>query len=233
VEFLDANGNWVESASIPSRENIVQEFVTHGKHISSQQDKITIRLSWDGSYSVDVINRLVPSEQAPLVNRCKMNSFNLISDNGLHKSWNGFNGSDPLVLAKGETLEFSFAGGECGMTEMTRDYIIRAVGRYHPDFGKFSMIPENFQLYDNYPNPFNPTTNLSYDLPHTTNVKLEILNILGQKVTCLVDQPQDAGHYKIEWNGTDENGVGVASGIYFYKLTTDSYVSSKKMMLVK
>jgi flagellar hook assembly protein FlgD len=46
-------------------------------------------------------------------------------------------------------------------------------------------------------------------------------------------QPQDAGHYRIEWNGTDENGAGVASGIYFYKLTTDSYVSSKKMMLVK
>jgi hypothetical protein len=169
VEFLDANGNWVESASIPSRENIVQEFVTRGKHISSQQDKITIRLSWEGSYSVDVINRLVPAEQAPLVNQWEMNSFSLTSDNGLQKSWNGFNGSGPLVLTKGETLEFSFASGKFSVTDMTRDFIIRAVGRYHPDFGKFSMIPENFQLYDNYPNPFNPTTTLSYDLPKATS----------------------------------------------------------------
>jgi hypothetical protein len=233
VEFLDANGNWVESASIPSRENIVQEFVTRGKHISSQQDKITIRLSWEGSYSVDVINRLVPSEQIPLVNRLEMNSFILTSDNGLRKSWNGFNGSDPLVLTKGETLEFSFASGDHDLPEMTRDYIIRAIGRYHPDFGKLSMIPENFQLYDNYPNPFNPTTTLSYDLPRATHVKLEILNILGQKVSGLVDQVQDAGRYRIEWNGTDDNGNGVASGIYFYKLTTDTFVSSKKMLLVK
>jgi flagellar hook assembly protein FlgD len=60
-----------------------------------------------------------------------------------------------------------------------------------------------------------------------------VVNLLGRKVAGLIDRVGDAGHYQIEWNGQDDSGNQVASGVYFYRLTTDNYVETKKMMLVK
>ncbi|MEZ5357469.1 MAG: thrombospondin type 3 repeat-containing protein [Candidatus Zixiibacteriota bacterium] len=96
-----------------------------------------------------------------------------------------------------------------------------------------SGLPDKFALYQNNPNPFNPTTTISYDLPTESNVRLEIINILGQTVTTLVNETQPAGSYKVIWDSKDSFGDKVASGIYFYRIRTDSYTASKKMLLLK
>jgi hypothetical protein len=94
-------------------------------------------------------------------------------------------------------------------------------------------LPEGFELLQNYPNPFNPQTEIAYTLPEGSNVKLEIYNVLGQKVKVLVDEYQSAGTKKVVWDGKNENGERVSSGIYFYRLDAGSYVQTKKMSLLK
>ncbi len=88
-------------------------------------------------------------------------------------------------------------------------------------------------LLQNYPNPFNPTTEICYSLSAPTRVRLTIYNILGQKVTTLVDEKKPAGTYTVYWNGTDDSNHMVATGIYFYQLTTGSQTQSRKMVLLK
>ena len=92
---------------------------------------------------------------------------------------------------------------------------------------------DNCGLFQNYPNPFNPQTEIAYTLPEGSYVKLEIYNLLGQKVKVLVDEYQSAGTKKVVWDGRNENGEKVSSGIYFYRLDAGNYVQTKKMSLLK
>jgi len=94
-------------------------------------------------------------------------------------------------------------------------------------------IPESFSLIQNYPNPFNPETDISYALPSDCKVNLTIYNLLGQKVKTLVNEPQTAGYKTTHWNGRDEQGNLVSSGIYFYKLNAGEYTDTKKMVMTK
>jgi hypothetical protein len=89
------------------------------------------------------------------------------------------------------------------------------------------------ELHGNYPNPFNPSTTIKYSLQEDSKVTLEIFNIKGQKVKTLVDKILPTGKHTIVWNGTDESGRSVASGIYFYKFKTDNFTKTKKMLLLK
>ncbi|MEK7774921.1 MAG: T9SS type A sorting domain-containing protein [Candidatus Zixiibacteriota bacterium] len=94
-------------------------------------------------------------------------------------------------------------------------------------------IPGTVVLYQNYPNPFNLSTVIEFDLPRRTDVKLEIFNVLGQRVRVILDEPSAAGNHRVEWDGhSDQNGVA-PSGVYFYRLTTSSSRLVKKLVLVK
>jgi hypothetical protein len=94
-------------------------------------------------------------------------------------------------------------------------------------------LPKNFSVSQNYPNPFNPTTTIEFDVPSKSQVSLTIYNVLGQKVKSLVNQEMAAGTYKADWDGRSESGVAVSSGIYFYKFEAGSYVTTKKMVMLK
>ena len=91
-----------------------------------------------------------------------------------------------------------------------------------------SEIPEEYDLYQSYPNPFNPSTTIKFSLPEATDVSLIIYNTLGQKVAQLVSSKLDAGRYSYQWDAGD-----IATGLYIYELRTDKFVSVKKMMLLK
>ena len=93
-------------------------------------------------------------------------------------------------------------------------------------------VPEGYAL-GNYPNPFNPTTNISFRIPEALPVQLVIYNQLGQVVTSLVDQPMNAGEYKIVWNGLNAKGRPVSSGLYFYRLLAGSEQMVGKMTYLK
>jgi hypothetical protein len=94
-------------------------------------------------------------------------------------------------------------------------------------------IPVEFALSQNYPNPFNPETQIGYALPTDSYVKLSIYNVLGQKVRTLVDERKGAGYHSVRWDGKDDKGDEVSSGIYFYKIQTDKFNQTNKMLLVK
>ena len=94
-------------------------------------------------------------------------------------------------------------------------------------------LPDNFSLSHNYPNPFNPETQIEYALSRNCQVKLIVFNILGQKVKTLVDEFQTVGYKTTHWDGKDEAGKEVASGVYFYKLKAGDYNETKKMILMK
>lgn len=95
------------------------------------------------------------------------------------------------------------------------------------------QLPKTFALYQNYPNPFNPTTTIRYDLSVKSEVAISVFNILGQEVLRLVDKAQPAGRYAVQWDGRNRAGVGVSSGVYFFKLKTDRFTRVNKMLLVR
>lgn len=95
------------------------------------------------------------------------------------------------------------------------------------------IAKSNFQLYPNFPNPFNPTTTISYQLAKGSEIELIIYNLLGQKIRTLVNARQPLGFHQVEWDGHDEMGVEVTSGIYFYRLKAGEFVANKKMILLK
>lgn len=92
--------------------------------------------------------------------------------------------------------------------------------------------PSDYRL-QNYPNPFNPTTTIRFQIPEPSNVKLEIFTITGQKVVTLVNHHYDMGTHTVEWNGRDINNQQVVSGVFFYRLTTESRIFTKKMLLIR
>ena len=96
-----------------------------------------------------------------------------------------------------------------------------------------SRLPDRFALSQNYPNPFNPATEIRFDLPTRSHVTLSVYNLLGQRVRALLDEERGAGTWTVTWNGTDENGRAVSSGMYFFKMDAGSFTATRKMILLK
>jgi hypothetical protein len=94
-------------------------------------------------------------------------------------------------------------------------------------------VPERFALYENYPNPFNPSTTIRFEVPKDVRLKLTVHNLLGRQIRSLVDGPQASGVYTVVWDGRDNAGIQVASGVYFYRLQAADFVQTKKMLLLK
>lgn len=101
------------------------------------------------------------------------------------------------------------------------------------EFNTPGMIPAEFALHQNYPNPFNPMTNITFDVPKSSPVKLQVFDVLGRLVATLVDEELSAGRYTIPWNGSNNSGLKVASGIYMYRLQAESFAQVRKMVLMK
>ncbi len=102
-----------------------------------------------------------------------------------------------------------------------------------PVYKAIASVPEQFSLSQNYPNPFNLSTEFSLSLPQGVHVNFVIYNVTGQKVKTLVNDYMSAGTHTITWDGTNENGNVVSSGIYFYKVVAGNIVTTKKMILMK
>jgi hypothetical protein len=97
-----------------------------------------------------------------------------------------------------------------------------------------SVTPEEFQLNQNYPNPFNPQTTISYQLAVNGDVTLKIYDMLGQEVRTLINENKPVGYHSVVWNGTDNSGRQVSSGVYFYQLQSGNNISQiKKLLLIK
>lgn len=123
--------------------------------------------------------------------------------------------------------------------DMVRDYIFETKGMSifnEEDSGPYNLVniennPSfslNYKLYSNYPNPFNPVTNIKYQIGKPGITKIKIFNNLGQLVKNLVDEFKNPGTYEIDFDGTD-----FASGIYYYRIEANNFITTKKMLLIK
>ncbi len=95
------------------------------------------------------------------------------------------------------------------------------------------IVKNEFILYNNYPNPFNPSTKISFNVPVRSQLKLEIYNVRGELINTLIDEEYSPGKYEVLWNGRNMNGEKVTSGIYLYRFLADGFVQTKRMVLIK
>ena len=97
----------------------------------------------------------------------------------------------------------------------------------------FAGVAREFALYPNYPNPFNPETRIRFQLAENSNVRLMIYDVLGRKVRTLVSDRMDAGHHVLNWDGLNDAGTAVASGMYVYRIKAGDFIAHRKMLLVR
>ena len=152
-------------------------------------------------------------------------------------------GAEPLLegrvrLSSGQPV----AGVQVRLFDLTD--LRRFVGTTTDEAGHFALplrafstargtaLPTSFQLGQNYPNPFNPSTIIPYQLPASSHVRLEVFNVLGQRLATLVDAEQSAGVYAVQWDATDAAGRAVGAGVYIYRLSSGGMTESRRMVLV-
>lgn len=197
-----------------------------------------------GHWAISVADTLSPTGAfvftvTPRDQYYNVNSKQQVIVNVSSNQTSGFNvGSNPKVI-QGPT---SFTGTLSGARGNLIIYVFNntnanLLGQSAPVFvtgvEEGAGLPKTFALDQNYPNPFNPTTNIKFDLPKMTNVKIVIYDILGREVRTLVDGNMAAGRYTETWNGLNDHGQQVGTGVYFYRMEAGSFVSMKKMLLLK
>jgi FlgD Ig-like domain len=120
-----------------------------------------------------------------------------------------------------------------------KDTILRAVIRtsdgqsWTKEITMSVGAPRDCKLHPNFPNPFNPSTKIAFELPKASHVSLIIYDVLGREVAEIANQNYPAGYNEITWNGLNRNGEQVSSGVYFYRISTEKWSAVKKMMMLK
>jgi hypothetical protein len=131
-------------------------------------------------------------------------------------------------------MSVMFSPSQLGEAEVTpgvqRGFF--SIGRVAVD-DNGAVIPNEFALEQNYPNPFNPETNIEFMLPKAQNVSLSVYNLLGQQIRTLVNSNLEAGRHVAHWDGKNDNGAAVPSGVYFYRIYTPEFAQTNKMVLVR
>ncbi|MFP6591693.1 MAG: FlgD immunoglobulin-like domain containing protein, partial [Candidatus Latescibacterota bacterium] len=132
------------------------------------------------------------------------------------------------------SIRFVALGDDPGVIDIVTGQVVNSAHVGIPvRVEKARALPMVAALHQNYPNPFNPSTEIRFDIPTARDVKLRIYNQLGQTVRTLVDHRMKAGTYTFEWDGSNQAGQGVASGVYFYNLQAGDFRDLRKMTLVK
>lgn len=133
--------------------------------------------------------------------------------------------SDSTYIVAGYTESFGAGGSDV--------YLIKTKTEAGGVEEATSLTPKAFFVFQNHPNPFTVTTEIEYGLPKNANVNITIYNLLGQRIATLVDRNKKAGYYTVRWDGKDNSGNKVVSGVYFCRLQTGEYKATKKMSLIK
>jgi len=126
----------------------------------------------------------------------------------------------PLSVVSEQSYDFKLVVGDTEYVTRTTEEIL-------------SNIPEVFSLGQNYPNPFNPITKMNYSLPVRSKVVISVYNVLGQEVKNIFNKQQDYGKHVVSWDGTDNKGREMASGVYFTRMIAEQFSQTKKMLLLK
>tara|TARA_B100000959_G_scaffold122167_4_gene128276 strand:- start:4292 stop:4657 length:366 start_codon:yes stop_codon:yes gene_type:complete len=121
------------------------------------------------------------------------------------------------------------------MLQSSLTYVALAgLGEFSAAVDEPVLLPEEYALHQNHPNPFNPVTTIRYDLPQAGDVKLTIYDMLGREMKVLVSQQgMSPGSHTVVWDGTDRLGQPAAAGVYIYQLKSGDFINTKKLVLLK
>lgn len=128
-------------------------------------------------------------------------------------------------------VESSYSNGESAGVKAGKKQLVNIIDE--PTSVEENKLPTDYSLMQNYPNPFNPSTTIEVGLKKSSNVELRIFNMLGEEVKILYSGFLDQGNHKFTWNGKDNFGAEMSSGIYMYKMEAGRFIDSKKMILLK
>jgi len=143
------------------------------------------------------------------------------------------NQSVPIIFSPLQAGEYSGNLNVVTNQPDTKSMWVKAVAVPLTGLDESDLLPQEYSLSQNYPNPFNPTTMIHFELPRASEVRIEIFNLLGQRIHTLVEGTKPAGRYDVTWDGKNEQGVPLSSGIYIYRLTAGEYQRTLKMILLK
>jgi hypothetical protein len=148
----------------------------------------------------------------------------LVDENGTVVAFNNGTNTNPFTLTAPGPGNYTINAGHASPLRWDSS----SVNILITDVGDNSLNPTEFKLYDNYPNPFNPTTIIRYSVPEASLTSIKIYNALGKEVSSLVNEPKSAGTYEVEFNAHN-----LSSGIYYCTLQAGSLIQTKKMILIK
>lgn len=192
-------------------------------------------VQFEFSYDLKEIQRIIPE----LTDRTKdLNLFFSDERGKLKIGMVDLTGKHLIPAGEGSLVRLAITGSDVSSLALEQAILVDANANHFqvtvlPKEDVKATLPQDFALLQNYPNPFNPETEISYVLPNACHVRLSIYNLLGQRIRTLVDGYQAAGHQTVRWDGTDEQGNKVASGIYFYRIQAGEFTDAKKMILMK
>ena len=142
--------------------------------------------------------------------------------------------SEEVIDWAGEAIDLTNDGGAIIAIDNGQFGFLRVDNIQNMLLNKNEMkIPKNFRLNNNYPNPFNPSTNIPFSISNQDNVSIIIYDVNGSRITELLNRHMPKGAYSINWNGKDERGSKVSAGVYLYSMKSGEYQHTKKMILLK
>ena len=168
--------------------------------------------------------------QSPLFLTSTKESGKVLIANASVTSTAGVTGGGPAAVVAFRRIDNAL--GEFRLSDLT---VLDASGSVNSikNIESLDMKPTEFGMEQNYPNPFNPSTQINYRIPVDTNVRVAVFNILGQRIRTLVEAYTPAGEYAVNWDGKDQAGRQVASGMYLYRMDAGSFKAIKRMTLLK
>lgn len=226
-------GIYEEVEKIYPRKQKLKRLIDLSNYISS--DTLQIRLEWMKGIEIDQLLYNNFERLEPDVKNLSLISA-IHSKEGLVTNTLDRESTESISLEPGQDIELTYKA-EPLPKDMMRILAFISNGKYSSifDLSKYAeeSTPDDFSFEQNYPNPFNPVTTFRFSLPYSSDVKLDIYNVLGQKVATIIDMSLPAGIHNCEWDSHDNSGNLVASGIYFAKLKAGNYTSTKKMVVIK
>ena len=147
---------------------------------------------------------------------------------GLDSDGDGFTNGEELQDPNGEWIPGTASPGDITLVTNPGD-----PNDFPVSVKQLAEIPNDYMLSNNYPNPFNPTTIINFSIPENSDVLLEVYNTLGERVRMLVNENYSSGSYSTIWNGRDDFGYEVNAGVYIYRMVTNNFVDTKRMIFLK
>src|SRR5574341_405438 len=230
VELEDSEGHWHTLGTLAPRANADKASLVLGSADIPLGEQFRVKISWTLDYQADWLGFYLPTEQTWYQEDLGLQSAVHSTKGDISAKMATADGNS-TKLVPGESINLKFPVSSSKPEGMVRDFVFKSVGYYTRYDRASASGPFTYKLQNNYPNPFNAQTEIQYALPEPSEVNLSVYNIMGQKVRTLVEGRQSAGVYKVIWDGRNEKGETVASGVYFYTLRAGTYIETKKMTL--